>query len=85
MNKYIDAEAAKWAVVEAVDSGLATTSADLAEILDELPAADVVPAGEAETLRSEIERMKEENKRLHEENFWLTGDRAGRCPAPTVE
>lgn len=73
MAEYIEREAAKRTIVEAVDNGLATTSADLAEILEELPAADVVPAGEMEMLRAEIERLKAENKRLHEENFWLTG------------
>ena len=73
MDEYIKREAAKRTIVEAVDNGLATTSADLAEILDELPTANVVPAGETTTLRAEIERLKAENKRLHEENFWLTG------------
>lgn len=43
MVKYIDTEAVKRAVVEAVDNGLASTSADLAEIIDDLPAADVEP------------------------------------------
>lgn len=40
MKRYVDAEAMKKAIVEAVDSGLATTSADLAEIIDELQQAD---------------------------------------------
>lgn len=43
MDEYIKREEAKRTIVEAVDNGLATTSADLAEILDELPAADVAP------------------------------------------
>lgn len=40
MKRYVDAEAVKRAITEAVDSGLATTSTDLAEIMDELAHAD---------------------------------------------
>lgn len=40
MAEYIEREAAKRAIIEAVDSGLAVTSDDLAEILDDLPAAE---------------------------------------------
>lgn len=42
MERYINAEAMKKAIMEAVDSGLATTSADLAKIIDELQQADTV-------------------------------------------
>lgn len=42
MKKYVDAEAMKKAIVEAVDSGLATTSDDLAEIIDEFQEANAV-------------------------------------------
>lgn len=41
MVKYLEAEAVKRAVVDAVDSGLVTTSDDLEELIDDLPAADV--------------------------------------------
>lgn len=40
MRRYVDRAAIKRAVVEAVDNGLATTSADLADIIDELEDAD---------------------------------------------
>lgn len=36
MKRYVDAETIKKAIVEAVDNALKTTSADLAEIIDEL-------------------------------------------------
>lgn len=39
--EYIEREAAKRAIVEAVDAGLATTSEDLAEIIDELPGVNM--------------------------------------------
>lgn len=42
MKRYVDAEVVKKDIVEAVDSGLATTSADLAEIVDELQEANTV-------------------------------------------
>lgn len=45
MKRYVDAEAVKKAIVEAVDSGLATTSDDLAEIVDELQKTDTVSSG----------------------------------------
>ena len=41
MPKYIDAEVVKLAIVDAVDKGLATHAEDLAEIIDDLPDADV--------------------------------------------
>ena len=43
MNEYIEREAAIKAVVEAMDSGRATTSEDLEEVIGDLPAADVAP------------------------------------------
>ena len=43
MSEYIERMAATQAVMEAVDDGLATTSEDLREILEDLPAADVAP------------------------------------------
>lgn len=43
MAEHIEREAAIRTVVEAVDTGLATTSGDLAEILDDIPSADVEP------------------------------------------
>lgn len=42
MERYVNAEAMKKAIMEAVDSGLATTSADLAEIIDELQEAETI-------------------------------------------
>ena len=53
MAEYIEREAAKRAIVEVVDSGMATTSEDLAEVIDEIPAAkwrwipveEALPAG----------------------------------------
>lgn len=41
MTKYLNAEVVKRAVVDAVDSGLVTTSDDLEEIIDDLNGADV--------------------------------------------
>ena len=41
MAEYIEREAAKRAIVEAVDACLATTLEDLAEIIDELPGVNV--------------------------------------------
>lgn len=72
MAEYIERTTVKRAIVEAVDAGLATTSEDLAEIIDEFPSADVVPAEELTKREREIERLKAEVARLHEENFWLT-------------
>lgn len=43
MAEYIEREGIKRAVVEAVDAGLAVTSGDLEEIMDDMPAADVAP------------------------------------------
>lgn len=43
MDEYIEREAAIRAIVEAVDSGLATMAEALAEILGDLPAAEVEP------------------------------------------
>lgn len=43
MAKYIDAEAVKSAVRDAVNNGFASTLYDQEEIIDALPAADVEP------------------------------------------
>lgn len=43
MTEYIEREYTIKLIVSAIDSGLATTSDDLAEIIEDMPAADVVP------------------------------------------
>ena len=42
-KKYIEAEYVKGAIAVTIDSGLATTSDDIAELIDELPGANVEP------------------------------------------
>lgn len=85
-NEYIEREAAKRTIVEAVDNGLATTSADLAEILDELPTADVAPMrhGRWQTLTGDPTPRctachKEAVKLWH--GGWYTPDHCPNCGA----
>lgn len=70
MVEYIEREAAIKAACDAVWYGGGVTS--VTEAINQVPAADVVPAREMEMLRAEIERLKAEVERLHKENFWLT-------------
>lgn len=44
MTKYIDAERAEKLITEAIDAGLATSAADVAELLSDMPAEHVMPA-----------------------------------------
>ncbi len=67
MAEYIEREAAIRTAVEAVDAGLATTSGDLAEIRDDIPAADVAPVQHGRWLKNE--RFKQKCRKCSECGF----------------
>ncbi len=52
MAEYIEREYTIKLIVSAIDSGLATTSDDLAEIIEDIPAADVVPVVHGQWVRN---------------------------------